>query len=40
MGEVCDDMGIEINSENPYKHVPEANSNNRVIKYRFRIVYY
>ena len=33
-------MGVEINYSNPDGHVPEAESNNRVIKQRFRIVYY
>ena len=33
-------MVIEISYENPYDHVPEAESNNRVIKNMFRISYY
>ena len=37
--EVCDDMGIEMNSENPDEHVTESESNNRVIKYRVKISY-
>ena len=34
------EMGIEMNYANPYDHVPEAERNNRVITYRFWIVYY
>ena len=40
MDEVSDDMEIKTNYENPYEHVPESESNNRVIKERFRIAYY
>ena len=40
MDDLNDEMGIEMNSLNPYHHVPEAEKNNRVIKYRFIISYY
>ena len=40
MDEVSYDMGIETNYENPYYQVPEAESNNIVIKENFRIAYY
>ena len=40
MDEVSDDMEIKTNYENPYEHAPESESNNRVIKERFRIAYY
>ena len=40
MDEVSDEMGIEINYENPDDHVSEADSNKIVIKERFLIVYY
>ena len=40
MDEVSYDMRIEINYQNPYDHVPEAERNNIVIKDRFRIAYY
>ena len=35
MYEVSDEMGIEINYENPDDHVPEAERKNRGIKERF-----
>ena len=40
MDEVRNDMGMETNYYNPDNHVPEAERNNRVINYRFRIAYY
>ena len=38
--ELWDDMGIEMNLENPDDHVTESESNKRVIKYRVQILYY
>ena len=35
MDEVRDEMGIEMNDANPYDHVLDTESNNRVIKERF-----
>ena len=38
--EVADETGIEMNYANPDDHVTEADKSNKVIKERFRIVYY
>ena len=40
MDEVHNEMGIDMNYENLYKNVHESESNNRVIKDRFRVAYY
>ena len=37
MDELSDDMGIEMNYENPDNHVTKAEINNRVIRERFLI---
>ena len=37
--EVYNEMGIEMNFENPDDHVTESESNERVLKYRVQIVY-
>ena len=37
MDKVCNDMGIEMNFENPDDHVTKSDSNNRVIKYRVQL---
>ena len=40
MDELSDKIVIEINCSNPDDRVPEAESNNIVIKEMFRITYY
>ena len=40
MYEVRNEMGIEMNYKIPDDHIPESESNNRVIKEKFRITYY